>query len=79
MLSQGRDPKKERVVERGSAETFGPFADACLKSILPGFKGSKPDYCTARLFTLDERTFGGNQPRVPFPPNADLMRRGFHV
>ena len=39
----------------------------------------KPDYCTARLFTLDERTFGGNKPKVPFPPKADLMRRGFHV
>jgi integrase len=39
MLTQGRDPKKERVVERGSVETFGAFADAYLKSILPGFKG----------------------------------------
>lgn len=39
MLAYGRDPKKERVVERGSAETFGAFADAYLKSILPGFKG----------------------------------------
>jgi len=38
LLAQGRDPKKEREVERGSAETFGAFADAYLKSILPGFK-----------------------------------------
>jgi len=43
MLAQGRDPKKERVVERGSAETFGAFADAYLKSILPGFKGPKAE------------------------------------
>jgi integrase len=43
MLAQGRDPKKERVVERGSAETFGAFADAYLKSILPGFKGRKAE------------------------------------
>ena len=39
ILAQGRDPKKERVVERGSTETFGAFADAYLESILPGFKG----------------------------------------
>ena len=39
ILAQGRDPKKERVVERGSAETFGAFAAAHLESILPGFKG----------------------------------------
>jgi integrase len=39
MLAQGRDPKQERIVERGSAETFGAFADAYLKSILLGFKG----------------------------------------
>lgn len=38
LLAQGRDPKKEREFERGSAETFGAFADAYLKSILPGFK-----------------------------------------
>jgi integrase len=43
MLAQGRDPKKERVVERGSAETFGAFADTYLKSILPGFKGGKAE------------------------------------
>ena len=43
MLSQGRDPKKERVVQCGSAETFGPFADAYLKSILSGFKGPKAE------------------------------------
>src|SRR5258708_29800123 len=33
VLSQGRDPKTERVVERGSAKTFGAFADSYLKSI----------------------------------------------
>jgi integrase len=43
MLAQGKDPKKERIVERGSAETFGAFADAYLKSILPGFKGAKAE------------------------------------
>src|ERR1700722_11835009 len=43
VLAQGRDPKKERVVERDSAETFGVFADAYLKSILPGFKGPKAE------------------------------------
>jgi integrase len=43
MLAQGRDPKNERIVERGSAETFGGFADAYLKSILPGFKGRKAE------------------------------------
>jgi integrase len=42
-LAQGRDPKKERAVERGSAEAFGAFADAYLKSILPGFKASKAE------------------------------------
>jgi hypothetical protein len=39
ILAQGRDPKKERVVERGSAETFDAFAGAYLEPILPGFKG----------------------------------------
>jgi hypothetical protein len=39
MLAQGKDPKKERDVERGSDETFGSFADAYLKTILPGLKG----------------------------------------
>ena len=43
MLAQGRDPKQERVVERGSVEAFGPFADVYLKSILPGFKGPKAE------------------------------------
>jgi integrase len=38
-LAQGKDPKKEKIVERGSNETFGPFADAYLKTILPGLKG----------------------------------------
>lgn len=38
-LAHGKDPKKEKVVERGSSETFGPFADAYLKTILPGLKG----------------------------------------
>src|ERR1700678_4016315 len=38
-LASGKDPKKEKVVERGSRETFGPFADAYLKTILPGLKG----------------------------------------
>jgi integrase len=37
-LAHGKDPKKEKVVERGSSETFGPFADAFLKTILPGLK-----------------------------------------
>src|ERR1700722_4598309 len=37
--AQGRDPKKKKIVERGSNETFGPFADAYLKTILPGLKG----------------------------------------
>jgi hypothetical protein len=31
----GKDPKNERDVERGSEETFGSFADAYLKTILP--------------------------------------------
>jgi integrase len=39
LLSQGKDPKKEKEVERGSKETFGPFADTYLKTILPGLKG----------------------------------------
>jgi integrase len=43
LLAQGRDPKQERIAERGSAETFGAFADAYLKSILPGFKGRKAE------------------------------------
>ncbi|MDE2471302.1 MAG: integrase arm-type DNA-binding domain-containing protein [Bradyrhizobium sp.] len=38
ILAHGKDPKKEKVVERGSNETFGPFADVYLKSILPGLK-----------------------------------------
>lgn len=38
LIAQGKDPKKEREVERGSRETFGAFADAYLKSILPGLK-----------------------------------------
>ena len=38
LLAHGKDPKKEKVVERGSNETFGPFADAYLKTILPGLK-----------------------------------------
>jgi hypothetical protein len=38
-LAQGKDPKQEKIVERGSNETFGPFADAYLKTILPGLKG----------------------------------------
>src|SRR5271155_1120793 len=63
------------------------YRSACLKGAKTGHADQigqvgfepKPDYCTARLFTLDERTFGGNKPRVPFPPKADLTRRGFHV
>lgn len=43
VLSQGRDPKNERDAERGSSETFGPFADAHLKSILPGLKARKAE------------------------------------
>jgi integrase len=43
MLSLGRDPKNERDVERGSDETFGAFADAYLKTILPGLKGRKAE------------------------------------
>jgi len=39
MLALGKDPKNERDVERGSDETFGSFADAYLKTILPGLKG----------------------------------------
>lgn len=42
-LAHGKDPKKEKVVERGSSETFGPFADAFLKTILPGLKSSKAE------------------------------------
>ena len=38
-LANGKDPKQEKVVERGSNETFGAFADAYLKTILPGLKG----------------------------------------
>jgi integrase len=40
VLLQGKDPKIERDRERGSSETFGAFADAYLKSILLGLKGS---------------------------------------
>jgi integrase len=43
MLSLGKDPKIERDVERGSDETFGLFADAYLKTILPGLKGRKAE------------------------------------
>jgi integrase len=43
LLSLGKDPKNERQAERGSNETFGAFADAYLKSILPGFKGRKAE------------------------------------
>lgn len=43
VLLQGKDPKNEKRVERGSAETFGAFADAYLKSILPGLKGRKAE------------------------------------
>jgi len=39
LLQLRKDPKTEKDVERGSSETFGSFADAYLKSILPGFKG----------------------------------------
>jgi integrase len=42
-LEHGKDPKKEKVVERGSSETFGPFADAFLKTILPGLKSQKAE------------------------------------
>ena len=38
-LTQGKDPKKERIAER--SETFATFADAYLKTILPGFKAAK--------------------------------------
>lgn len=43
MLALGKDPKKEREVERGCDETFGSFADAYLKTIVPGFKGQKAE------------------------------------
>jgi integrase len=43
MLTQGKDPKKERQIQRGSSETFGTFADNYLKAILPGFKGAKAE------------------------------------
>lgn len=39
MLALGKDPKNERDIGRGSDETFGSFADAYLKTILPGLKG----------------------------------------
>jgi integrase len=42
-LAHGKDPKKEKVVDRGASETFGPFADAYLKTILPGLKSSKAE------------------------------------
>jgi integrase len=42
-LAHGKDPKKEKVVERGSSETFGPFADAFLKTILPSLKSQKAE------------------------------------
>lgn len=38
LLAHGKDPKKEKDVERGSNETFGEFADGYLKTILPGLK-----------------------------------------
>ena len=41
MLALGKDPKNERDVERGSDETFGSFADAYLKTILPGLKAAR--------------------------------------
>jgi integrase len=43
LLSQGRDPKNERDVERGSSQTFGAFADAYLETILPGLKSRKAE------------------------------------
>ena len=43
MHTQGKDPKKERQIQRGSSETFGTFADNYLKTILPGFKGAKAE------------------------------------
>ena len=43
MLALGKDPKKEKDVERGSDETFGLFADAYLKTILPGLKSRKAE------------------------------------
>jgi integrase len=43
VLAHGKDPKRERDVERGSDEAFGSFADAYLKSILPGLKGRKAE------------------------------------
>jgi integrase len=39
MLALGKDPKNEREIGRGSDETLGSFADAYLKTILPGLKG----------------------------------------
>jgi integrase len=42
MLAVGKDPKKERE-ERGCDETFGFFAAAYLKTIVPGFKGQKAE------------------------------------
>jgi integrase len=43
MLALGKDPKSERDAERGSDETFGSFADAYLKTILPGLKGQSAE------------------------------------
>jgi integrase len=43
VLSQRKDPKAERALERGSTETFGDFADAYLKTILPGFKSESAE------------------------------------
>jgi integrase len=43
MLALGKDPKKERDIERGCNETFGSFADAYLKTIAPGFKSQKAE------------------------------------
>ena len=43
LLLQGKDPKTEKLLERGSVESFGPFADALLKRILPGMKGKKAE------------------------------------
>jgi integrase len=42
-LLHGKDPKAEKDLERGSAETFGAFADAYLKSIVLGFKSESAE------------------------------------
>jgi integrase len=43
LIAHGKDPKKQRDVERGSSETFGQFADSYLKTILTGLKGRKAE------------------------------------